>query len=205
MTVLARRPSSRWGQWSGQGLRPRLPFPLGQGASRGRVLLSWRTFTVSRPLQPGMRLLRRLRPPAHTLAWSRPAAAGPMSWEFPSSDTKDVIVTGSCLLYAGWIRDHTERCVRPLRPPPSLLGRVSQPLSPVHYDDAYTGSCSSAEVTGLVGQPPCGSPLPNCCPQASDPGGCQPPTPAAWSLYRCPSTAPQEQSLVPLKGARHTY
>jgi hypothetical protein len=110
MTVLARLPSSRLGPWSGQGLRPRLPFPRIQGASRGRVLLSWRTFTVSRPLQPGIRLLRRLRPPAHTLALSRPAA-GPVSWEFPSSGTRDVIVTGSCLLYAGRIRDNTERCV----------------------------------------------------------------------------------------------
>jgi hypothetical protein len=33
---------------------------------------SWRTFTLSRPLQPGIWLLRRLRPPARTLAFSRP-------------------------------------------------------------------------------------------------------------------------------------
>jgi len=111
MTVLAQRPSSPGGQWSGQGTQPRLPFPLIQGASRGRVLLSWRSFTMSRPLQPGVGLLRRLRPPARTLALSRPAAAGPVSWEFPSSGTRDVIVTGSCLLYAGRIRDNTERCV----------------------------------------------------------------------------------------------
>jgi hypothetical protein len=54
MTVLARLPSSLLGPWSGQGQRPRLPFPRIQGVSRGRVLLSWRTFTMSRPLQPGI-------------------------------------------------------------------------------------------------------------------------------------------------------
>jgi len=34
----------------------------------------WRTFTLSWPLQPGIRLLRRLRPPLRTLAVSRPIA-----------------------------------------------------------------------------------------------------------------------------------
>ncbi len=34
--------------------------------------LPWRTFTVSRPLQPSVGLLRRLRPPFHALAFSRP-------------------------------------------------------------------------------------------------------------------------------------
>ena len=32
----------------------------------------WRTFTLSVPLQPGIWLLRRLRPPFHALAFSRP-------------------------------------------------------------------------------------------------------------------------------------
>ena len=32
----------------------------------------WRAFTVSVPLQPGVWLLRRLRPPFHALAFSRP-------------------------------------------------------------------------------------------------------------------------------------
>lgn len=38
------------------------------------VFLSWRTFTVSIPLQDGIWLLRRLRPPARTLAFSRPVS-----------------------------------------------------------------------------------------------------------------------------------
>jgi hypothetical protein len=33
---------------------------------------SWRSFTMSRPLQPGVGLLRRLCHPSHTLAFSRP-------------------------------------------------------------------------------------------------------------------------------------
>ncbi len=32
----------------------------------------WRTFALSGPLQPGLWLLRRLRPPSHTLAFSGP-------------------------------------------------------------------------------------------------------------------------------------
>ena len=45
-----------------------------QGQSRVPFSSSWRSFTVSRPLQPGIRLLRRLRHPSHTLAFSRPLA-----------------------------------------------------------------------------------------------------------------------------------
>jgi hypothetical protein len=36
--------------------------------------LPWRTFTLSWPLQPGLWLLRRLRPPLRALAFSRPIA-----------------------------------------------------------------------------------------------------------------------------------
>jgi hypothetical protein len=45
----------------------------------------WRTFTVSAPLQHGVWLRRRLRPPVRTLAFSCPAEAGDAAWEFPSS------------------------------------------------------------------------------------------------------------------------
>ena len=45
-----------------------------QGPSRLPFSFSWRSFTMSRPLQPGLRLLRRLRHPSHTLAFSRPLA-----------------------------------------------------------------------------------------------------------------------------------
>jgi len=50
-------------------------------------------------------------------------------------------VARSCLLYAGWIRDNIRAVWRPAHPPPSLLGQVSQPLSPVASNDAlHTGS-----------------------------------------------------------------
>jgi hypothetical protein len=60
-------------QWH-QGQSPRLcPLWL-QGRSRVPFSFSWRSFTMSRPLQPGVRLLRRLCHPSHTLAFSRPLA-----------------------------------------------------------------------------------------------------------------------------------
>jgi hypothetical protein len=40
-------------------------------------------------------------------------------------------VPRSCLLYAGWIGDNIYTVDSPADPPPSLLGQVFQPLSPV--------------------------------------------------------------------------
>src|SRR5436309_16072332 len=58
-------------QWH-QGQSPRLcPLWL-QGPSCLPFSFSWRSFTISRPLQPGVGLLRRLCHPSHTLAFSRP-------------------------------------------------------------------------------------------------------------------------------------
>jgi hypothetical protein len=48
--------------------------------------LPWRSFTVSGPLQLGVWLLRRLRPPSRTLAFSRPTQVGQTVLEFPSSN-----------------------------------------------------------------------------------------------------------------------
>ena len=45
-----------------------------QGPSCLPFSFSWRSFTMSRPLQPGVGLLRRLCHPSHTLALSRPRA-----------------------------------------------------------------------------------------------------------------------------------
>jgi len=45
----------------------------------------WRTFTLSAPLQRGLWLRRRLRPPVRTLAFSCPTEAGKAAGEFPSS------------------------------------------------------------------------------------------------------------------------
>ena len=43
-----------------------------QGPSYLPLSFSWQSFTMSRPLQPGIRLLCCLCHPSHTLAFSRP-------------------------------------------------------------------------------------------------------------------------------------
>ena len=64
-------PSLMGPQWI-QGQSPRL-IPLWlQGPSCLPFSLSWKTFTMSRALHPGIGLLRFLRPPSHTLAFLRP-------------------------------------------------------------------------------------------------------------------------------------
>jgi len=44
---------------------------------------------LSGPLQPGVWLLRRLRPPARVLAFLHPTEVGTAVWEFPSSNARD--------------------------------------------------------------------------------------------------------------------
>src|SRR5215213_2191853 len=85
-----------------------LPSALHPFACRS-LGLPWRSFTMSCPLQPGVGLLRRLRPPVRTLAFSRPPLGGKAAWGFPSSGASDVVATRSCLLYAGWLRDNAGR------------------------------------------------------------------------------------------------
>src|SRR5262245_65818672 len=53
---------------------------------------------MSSPLQRGIGLLRRLRPPVRTLAFSCPTLVGQTALEFPSSVRRDVRATRSCLL-----------------------------------------------------------------------------------------------------------
>jgi hypothetical protein len=77
---------------------------------------------MSSPLQRGIGLLRRLRPPAQTLAFSRPATVGQTALEFPSSAIRDVPATRSCLLYAERVRDSTYGRKDPICPPPSHCG-----------------------------------------------------------------------------------
>ena len=77
---------------------------------------------MSSPLQRGIRLLRRLRPPVRTLAFSRPTPVGYTALEFPSSAIRDVLATRSCLLYAERIRDSPGRRKDPTWPPPSHCG-----------------------------------------------------------------------------------
>jgi hypothetical protein len=63
--------------------------------------LPWRTFTLSTRLPHGVWLLRRLRPPSGTLAFSRPAARGYSRVGVPQFQTK-IPATRSGLLSTGW-------------------------------------------------------------------------------------------------------
>ena len=66
-------PSLTGPQWL-QGQSPRLSPLWLQGPPCLPFSLSWQSFTMSRALHPGIRLLRCLRPPSHTLAFLRPLA-----------------------------------------------------------------------------------------------------------------------------------
>jgi hypothetical protein len=102
-----------------------------QRQSRLPFSVSWRSFTMSRPLQPGVRLLRRLCHPSHTLAFSRPLTRqggiglpkfhGVRRIEFP--------VAACCRPGALGITYREKPESR--YPAPSLVGQVYQPLSPV--------------------------------------------------------------------------
>jgi hypothetical protein len=143
VTVLIGQLSSHLGPWSGRGQdQPRLPSPRMQRASHVRVFLSWRTFTLSTPLQRGFWLLRRLRPPHRTLAFSSPAGAGNAVREFPNSNARDRSAAGRCLLYAGRTGDNACRNVDRQAHRHPILGRVYQPLSPAPRNDASTAGFS---------------------------------------------------------------
>ena len=64
-------PSLTGPQWL-QGQSPHLSPLWLQGPSCLPIFTTWQSFTMSRALHPGIRLLRCLRPPSHTLAFLRP-------------------------------------------------------------------------------------------------------------------------------------
>jgi hypothetical protein len=105
MTVLTQRKSYLAAQPSVQEYRYSCLTSQLLGISLSFLVhLCWQTFTVSRPLQTGFWLLRCLRPPKGSLAFSRPAVKSRSGgWEFPSSTARNVLVTLSCLLYSGRI------------------------------------------------------------------------------------------------------
>ena len=94
---------------------------------------------MSQSLQSGIWLIRCLRPPARTLAFSRPALAGQAAWEFPNSNARDISATRSSLLYTGQIGDNPRRILSRHAHCHPILGGVFQPLSPVRIHDACTG------------------------------------------------------------------
>jgi hypothetical protein len=124
-------------QWH-QGQRPRLcPLWL-QGPFCLPFSPSWQSFTMSRPLQPGIRLLRCLRHPFHPLAFSRPLTRqdGIGLPKFHGVRRLEIPVAACCRSGAiGITYRHRSECRYQA---PSLLGQVYQPFSPVGLHDPST-------------------------------------------------------------------
>ena len=121
-------------QWH-QGQSPRLcPLWL-QGQFRPSFSFSWQTFTMSRALHPGIRLLRCLRPPSHTLAFSRPVSRqrGKGVPQFQSIRRIEIPVAACCGPGALGTTDGRTTPVHPQHHP--ILGQVYQPISPVAAHD----------------------------------------------------------------------
>jgi hypothetical protein len=119
-------------QWH-QGPSPRLCPLRPQGQSCRSSSLSWQTFTLSRALHPGIWLLRCLRPPSHTLAFSRPL---PRHGErgvpqFQSIRRLELPVAACCRPGACGTTSGCRRPIHTLHHP--ILGQVYQPLSPVRF------------------------------------------------------------------------
>jgi hypothetical protein len=124
-------------QWH-QGQSPRLcPLWL-QGPSCLPFSFSWQSFTMSRPLQPGIRLRRCLCHPSHTLAFSRPLTrqSGVGLPKFHGVRRIEIPVAACCRPGALGITYRHRRECRYQTPP--LLGQVYQPFSPVRFHDPST-------------------------------------------------------------------
>ena len=96
---------------------------------------SWRSFTMSRPLQPGIRLLRRLCHPSHTLTFLRPL---PRQGGVGLPKFRDVrrieVPLGACYRPgASGITYRYSSTIGTKHHP--FLGQVCQPLSPVRIHD----------------------------------------------------------------------
>ena len=101
--------------------------------------LSWQTFTLSAPLQHGIRLLRCLRPLSCALAFSRPCRVKQcQSSSVPKSKMRAAC---SCLLYAGRPLEQLPRTYQPGGLPSFPFGRGVSAISPLGtYDASNTGS-----------------------------------------------------------------
>jgi hypothetical protein len=161
---------------------------------------------VSQPLQLGVWLVRRRRPPFRALAFSSPTELGSAAGEFPSSNAGDISATLSGLLHAGRRGDNACRGIDRQAPRHPILGQVYQPLSPVLCRDAFNAgsfrphrpqdwSISSLELAAVellsAGFRPQRLPTSDACCVVLAP------------LSKCRSF--QEPSLTPLKGARFRH
>jgi len=167
---MTRQLPSLTGPQQHQEQSPRLcPLWL-QGSSCLPFSLPWQSFTMSRALHPGVRLLRCLRHPSHTLAFSRPHTrqGGVGLPKFHGVQRIEIPVAACCRPGAGGItyRDKAE----PRYQAPSLLGQVYQPLSPVVVHGPYHAGSSRQHRNQVWSvNRYCGYSLPNFCPWAIPP------------------------------------
>jgi len=111
-----------------------------KNSSNFQVHLPWRTFTMSCPLQTSVRLLRRLRPPRDTLAFSCPTRQSRFAvWEFPSSNTRNVIATLSCLLYSERIETTLRGAITPQPFAIPFWSGCNNHFHPFGFTKLYTG------------------------------------------------------------------
>ena len=131
-------------QWH-QGQSPRL-CPLGlQGQCRLSFSPSWQSFTLSRTLHPGLWLLRCLRPPSHTLAFSRPLPrqSGRGVPQFQDIRRIEIPLAACCRPGACGT---TYRHRRP-------VGTRHRPLFGSGVSATFTCSLSRSVITGFLRQP----------------------------------------------------
>src|SRR5260221_11911458 len=155
--------------------------------------LPWRTFTVSRSLQPGIWLLRRLRRLSRPLAFSRPRRV--KRCESSPVPSVAMIVSFSSLLYAGWSVEtalNTSEVVEATTLPFGL-GVVSA-ISPIAAHDAYNGFPStqiSCVYLGhrVIDRSTFGWPIGPFVSRLSHPGMCRTPTQAAQPSGHCSNQA----------------
>ena len=124
-------------QWH-QGQRPRLcPLWLQGWFCRSRSP-SWQSFTMARTLHPGLRLLRCLRPPSHTLAFSRPPKRprGVGVPQFQDRRRVEIPVAACCGPGAYGTTYRHRRSVGTTHHP--ILGQGYQPLSLVRFHGLST-------------------------------------------------------------------
>lgn len=162
--------------------------------------LPWRTFTLSWPLQPGIWLLRRLRLPCRTLAFSRPT-----SWvkRYGSSPVPivDVIAIRSCPLYAGCTVESSWSIPKSGQAGifPFWVGRISQ-LRPSMFTTLQTGvPFVSIDRKGSTISPFWLGDFAHCQ-QASHPRSCHDRTHAAYPSHHDSCTTLNEQHQPSLKG-----
>ena len=107
--------------------------PVATGTVPSFLLPSWQSFTMSRTLHPGIGLLSCLRPPSHTLAFSRPLARQRGRGVPQFQDIRRIEIPVAACYRPGAVGT-TYRHGSPVgtRHHP-MLGQVYQPLSPVRF------------------------------------------------------------------------